>query len=62
MQSTSETTLIYALGAVQNICSIDVDFARECQGQHPILEWLKASSPPPQNLDPSYDCYYRILV
>ena len=47
VQSTSETTLIYALGAVQNICSIDVDFARECQGQHPILEWLKARPPPP---------------
>jgi len=44
VQSSSDTTLIYALGAVQNICSIDPDFARECRGKHPILDWLTSLS------------------
>jgi len=40
VRSSSQTTTIYALGAVQNICSIDPEFAAECRGEHPILDWL----------------------
>ncbi|KAL1527375.1 hypothetical protein AB1Y20_016044 [Prymnesium parvum] len=44
MQSPSETTIIYALGAVQNICSIDVEFAHMCRGEHAVVAHLRALS------------------
>uniref|UniRef100_A0A7S3EW26 Nucleotide exchange factor Fes1 domain-containing protein n=1 Tax=Haptolina ericina TaxID=156174 RepID=A0A7S3EW26_9EUKA len=39
--SADETTLIYALGAVQNICAIDPCFANECARDGALINWMR---------------------